>query len=230
MNDAVTWHSAIACDFDAKYARSSAFKERLAVWSGLIERFADSHASVLDAGCGSGVFSILAAGRAHSVLGFDASPQMVALAERRRQNDGCTNATFRVAALEDGAVIAGRRFELILCSSVLEYVEDFWRSFDWLAAALKPNGVLAFSMPNGVSLYRKAERIAFRLTERPAYYAHVRHVMSLRQVSDGLAARTFEVAATQYYAATPGLSAIVRPIGRPDLADNLFVVACRRSI
>jgi 2-polyprenyl-6-hydroxyphenyl methylase/3-demethylubiquinone-9 3-methyltransferase len=229
MNDAVTWHSRIALEFDAKYARSPAFKERIAVWSRLIEQFVDRNTDVLDAGCGSGVFSALASRRARSVFGFDASPQMIALAESRRQQEGLANAAFRVAALEDSAVVAGRKFDVVLCSSVLEYVEDFWRAFDCLATALKPAGVLVFSFPNNASLYRKAERAAFRLTGRPAYFAHVRSVPSLDQVNGGLAARGLKVVAIRYYAAVPGLSAIARRIGRPDLADNLLVLACRRA-
>jgi 2-polyprenyl-6-hydroxyphenyl methylase/3-demethylubiquinone-9 3-methyltransferase len=229
MSDAIAWHSEIASQFDANYARSPAFKERIAVWSRLTEQFVDRNADVLDAGCGSGVLSALASGRARSVVGFDASAQMIALAENRRRQEGLTNATFCVAALEDASLIGGRKFDVVLCSSVLEYVEDFWRGFDCLAAALKPGGVLVFSIPNSLSLYRKAERLAFRLTGRPAYYAHVRCVPSLDRVNGGLAARALEVLAIRYYAAVPGLSAIVRRIGRPDLADNLLVLACRRA-
>jgi 2-polyprenyl-3-methyl-5-hydroxy-6-metoxy-1,4-benzoquinol methylase len=229
MVDAVAWHSRIAKEFDAAYARSPAFRERLAVWSGLIERYADPNGDVLDAGCGSGVLSCLAARGARSVLGFDASPEMVELAEARRQREGLANATFRVARLEDSDILAGRQFGLILCSSVLEYVNDYWHSVSWLATALAPTGVLVFSMPNGSSLYRRAERIAFRLTGRPVYYTHVRNVPRLGEVRAGLAARGLEVLALSYYAATPLLSSLARRANLQELADNLFVVACRRS-
>jgi 2-polyprenyl-3-methyl-5-hydroxy-6-metoxy-1,4-benzoquinol methylase len=229
MNDVIDWHSKIAYEFDGKYAHSRAFKERLAVWSDLIDQFVDPDSDVLDAGCGSGVFSTLAARKARFVMGFDASPEMIWLAEKRRRQEGCANAKFRLATLEDLTVIADRQFEVILCSSVLEYIEDFWRAFDRFAAVLKANGVLVFSMPNGVSLYRKAERVVFRLTGRPAYYAYMRNMSSVSEVSKGLTDRAFEIVTTRYYAPAPGLSAIARPIGRPDLADTLFAIACRRT-
>jgi 2-polyprenyl-6-hydroxyphenyl methylase/3-demethylubiquinone-9 3-methyltransferase len=229
MKDAVAWHSRFAREFDEKYYHSPAFKERLAIWSEMIEQFVDPDANVLDAGCGSGVFSMLAAPEVRSVIGFDASPQMIALAEKRREQDRFTNVTFYVAALENLAAFSDRKFDLIMCSSVLEYVEDFWRAFEGLSEVLSDNGVLLFSVPNGVSFYRKAEHLAFRLTGWPAYYAHVRNVFSLSDVSKGLKTRAFEIVTARYYAAAPGLSAIARPMGRADLADTLFAVACRRS-
>ena len=93
---------------------------------------------VLDAGCGSGVFSEIAARTARSVLGFDASAEMIAIANARKARANLSNTTFAVAPLGDKTVLGGRAFDIILCSSVLEYVDDYWASFDWLAAALKP--------------------------------------------------------------------------------------------
>ena len=229
MTDAVAWHSANASDFDGKYASSPAFRERRAVWSALIEGHVSPQAEVLDAGCGSGVLASLAAARARDVFGFDGSGEMVALACGRLAREGRGNASFATAFLEDPALLGARRFDEILCSSVLEYVEDHWRAFEWLAGALKPGGVVIFSMPNGSSCYRKLEKLAFRLTGRPGYYANVRHVPTAAAIRSGLAARGFEVLATRYYAASPLFSALARPLGRPQLGDNLFVMAVRRA-
>ena len=229
MIDAVSWHSKIAHDFDAKYVSTPAFLERLRVWDGMVERYTDSQADVLDAGCGSGVLSALAARRARTVLGFDASAEMVALAEARRCKARMDNTKFIVSSLEDATLLSGSSFDLIMCSSVLEYVEDYWRVFDWFAKSLKKSGVIIFSMPNGASFYRKTERLVFALTGRPPYYAHVRHVPSLNEVRTGLAARNFEVVEFHYYARAPVLSIVARAAGRADLADNLFAVVCRRA-
>jgi 2-polyprenyl-6-hydroxyphenyl methylase/3-demethylubiquinone-9 3-methyltransferase len=138
------------------------------------------------------------------------------------------NAEFRVGWMGDGATLEGRRFDLVLCSSVLEYVEDYWASFDWLAEALTPGGTILFSMPNGASLYRKAERAAFRLTGKPDYYRHVRSVPSLAEVSSGLRARPFRIESVSYYAAAPLIAPLLRRVGLPHLSDSLFLVACSR--
>jgi 2-polyprenyl-6-hydroxyphenyl methylase/3-demethylubiquinone-9 3-methyltransferase len=226
--NAVSWHSQIAGDFDAKYASSPSFRERLTVWASLIENFAHAQARILDAGCGTGVLAFLAARRARSVIGFDASPEMIALAEAKKRNDGCDNVSFHIASLENLASLQQHRFDLILCSSVLEYIDDYWDAIDALAAHLAPGGVMIFSLPNGRSLYRRAERLIFHLTGRPAYYAYVRHVPTLASVREELSARSFELLESRFYAAAPILSHIARRLGYPELADNLFVVACRR--
>ena len=119
MTDAIAWHSSIAQDFDAKYAASPAFRERFAIWSALIERYVNPQSQVLDAGCGSGVFSAHAAKTAACVLGFDSSEAMVALVEGSAAPDNLGNCRFEVAAPEYLGVLGTRRFDLILCSSVL---------------------------------------------------------------------------------------------------------------
>lgn len=228
MMDAIGYYSQNARDFDAKYSSSPAFRERLDLWNSLIAQYARPEWDVLDAGCGSGVLSGLASRQAHSVLGFDASPKMLELAQARKQRDRLENTTFRIATFEDPTILQGRSFELILCSSVLEYLEDCWRAFDWLVATLKPNGVIVFSMPNGASLYRKVEKLAYRVTGRPMYYGHVRNVPKVDEVRANLHTRGFDVLSIHYYAATPALSRLARAIGRPDLADNLFAAVCKR--
>jgi 2-polyprenyl-3-methyl-5-hydroxy-6-metoxy-1,4-benzoquinol methylase len=171
MSDAVAWHTAIARDFADRYRHSPAFREREAVWRDLIARHGKACGSVLDAGCGSGVMTVLAAQRAGSVLAFDASPAMLAVAAETLAQNAATNVDLQGGLLGDDALLAGRRFDLILCSSVLEYVEDSWSAFDWLSQSLTPGGTILFSMPNGSSLYRHAERWLFRLTGRPRYSA-----------------------------------------------------------
>jgi 2-polyprenyl-3-methyl-5-hydroxy-6-metoxy-1,4-benzoquinol methylase len=228
MTDAVGWHSQIARDFDAKYQTSSSFRERLAVWSALIDEFARGQFDVLDAGCGSGVFAALAARRSRFVLGFDASAEMIELAEARCRAAGLRNTAFRVAALEQPNIFGNSRFDLILCSSVLEYVEDYWRAFDWLVAALKPGGAIILSMPNGDSFWRKGEKVIHSLTGWPRYFAHVRNVPKSAEVRDGLKARGMEVLSMKFYAPTPILSPIARAAGLARHADNLFVIVGRR--
>lgn len=226
MRNEVAWYSNIASEFDVKYKSSRPFIERLAIWDEIIRTYAGPDADVLDAGCGSGVLSEVAARQTRTVLSFDASAEMVALTEARRLRQRLDNITVRVAELGDASVLSNARFDLILCSSVLEYVEDYWRAVDWLAAALKPTGVLVFSMPNAASPYRSFERVIYRLTGHPAYYAHVRHVPNVNDVRAGLAVRSMQTLDVKYYASVPIMAPIARVFGRPELACNLFAIAC----
>jgi 2-polyprenyl-3-methyl-5-hydroxy-6-metoxy-1,4-benzoquinol methylase len=229
MKDAVAWHSQISRSFDEKYSTSDSFRERFSVWSDLIERYVPEGASVVDAGCGSGVMAEAVARRGGEVFGFDGSPEMIAIANARKSSRNLLNVTFATGRLGDTALLADKTFDVALCSSVLEYVDDCWESFDWLASSVKPNGTVIFSMPNGASAYRWMERATYRVTGRPAYYAHVRHVPHPADVDTILRERTFGVIDTRFYARAPLLSRPARAIGRPEMADCLFVKVCRRT-
>jgi len=228
--DAVGWHQQLGRQFEQGYDRSSAFKERLGVWSGLIERFGAPDVDVLDAGCGPGVLSAVAARRCRSVRGFDASTAMVELAQARAAREKVGNAVFEVARLGDPHILAGRSFGLVLCSSVLEYIDDLDAALDWLVSALTTGGVLVVSMPNGGSLYRRLERVVFRATGRPRYLAHVRHVPTPERFAGLLMARGLTVEERRTYAAAPFVGQPVRFLVGGERIDNLVVIAARRLV
>lgn len=224
--DAVSWHSSIARKFERKYAVSNDFSERLAVWSELVVRHAKPTGAVLDAGCGAGNLSSVAAKHAQSLFAFDASPEMLEIARERMAREGHAHAVVTHARMCDAGLLDGKRFDLILCSSVLEYLPDYWAALEWLASALAPDGVILFSMPNGSSLYRKLERACFNLTGRPRYLSFVRHWPTSEIVTRGLAERGFAVADLRYYGVA------LMPMGGAGTkgpASSLFVVAARRA-
>lgn len=223
MTGAVDWHSEIAAEFDARYEVSPAFRERLDVWAALIDTYGGADSDVLDAGCGSGVMTSVAAHKVKSVLGVDASPQMIGLARQRCKL--LDNADFKVGMLGDRDVATDQTFDVVLCSSVLEYVDDLDGALGWLAAKLKPGGTLLVSMPNGASLYRKVERLAFKLTGRPRYYAHVRHTPMAVDFQSRLEDRGLTVCETRHYAGP----AVLRKLLGSHRGSNLFVVAATRK-
>ncbi|EJW09781.1 Methyltransferase type 11 [Rhodovulum sp. PH10] len=227
--DAVDWHQQLGRRFEEGYERSRAFRERLEVWSDLIRSYSAPGADVLDAGCGPGVLAGIAARMNRSVHGFDASSEMVALARARAGREQIANATFEVASLGDPQLLAGRTFGLVLCSSVLEYIADIDTALDWLAARTTDGGVFILSLPNGRSLYRRAERLVFGLIGRPRYYAHVRHTPLPETVDALLERRGFLIEARHSYAGTPLISAPARRIGLAQYADNLLVAAARKG-
>lgn len=226
--DAVGWHSSIATDFDERYAKSPSFRERFAIWSGLITTYGGPSIDVLDAGCGSGVLSMQAAQRCRSVVAFDASAPMLRLARDKFQRAGLTNVTVQEATLPQLQFLGDRRFQLVMSSSVLEYMDNMWLTLDALAQRVEPGGVLLVSFPNGTSLYRKCEALSYRVTGRPKYFAHVKHVPAARTIIKGLKARGFSVEECLYYAPAPLLSTLARRFGLEGYSDNLYVVAARR--
>jgi len=226
MSDgAIAWHDDIAERFAGAYNRSPAFQDRLKIWSGLIETHVQPGDAVLDMGCGPGLFSMLAARRGAQVLGIDGSERMIALCRESAATSGVSNLAFDVAdiaALDDRAA---RSLDVILCSSVLEYVPDLDRQLARFARLLRPGGTLIVSMPNAQSFYRRIERLAFLLARRPRYYAHVRNVPSTAAMTAALTRAGFSVEDTRFFAAPP----FALPGVGPRHSATLFVMVARRE-
>ena len=180
--------------FDDEYRTNPGFAERREVWRDLIVRHAKPGGLALDVGCGSGVVGELAERAAMQVTGIDPSPKMLALAAQRLPTATLIEGTIETLAERELSA------DLVLCSSVLEYVNDLARSISVLAAATRPGGYLIVSLPNAEALYRHVESIVYRLVGRPGYRAHVRHLLTPGSLMArcGLAA-----VETRYYATHP---------------------------
>ena len=95
---------------------------------------------VLDFGCGTGLLSELLIGRADrigadEILAVDTSPEMLAQLDRKIAHHGWTTISTS-SQLPDGAP-----FDLIVCSSVLGFVDDLDATVEQLAGLLAPDGV-----------------------------------------------------------------------------------------
>lgn len=229
IGNAVDWHDSIADRFDDGYRRSSAFKERAELWQTKIDRYVPQGGVVLDAGCGSGVFSFMAAGRAGHVDAIDGSAQMIAIARREQRQLGLTNIDFTEAMLDEVSERPASHYDAILSSSVLEYVENMPDVLGQFSRTLKPGGILIISMPNALSLYRKVERIAFQMTGRPRYYGHVHHVVTTGKMVDNLQNVGFELVEEPTFFADPPLPAILAAAtGSARRRKSLFLIVARR--
>lgn len=226
--NAVQWHSKNAAGFDNKYRYSRDFIERFETWTRVIDRYSDPHYRVLDVGCGSGVFSFYAAERNAVVIGVDGSPEMIALCDRKKSHHAA-NPTFACADIASLSDAAKSKADLILCSSVLEYLEDLDGSLHTVASVLKSNGVVILSMPNRTSMFRAVEPILYRLTGRPRYYRYVKNTLTVRELSNKLTACGLDVLETAYFARTPVLSSLCHALGAPQWSDNLFILVARKK-
>jgi ubiquinone/menaquinone biosynthesis C-methylase UbiE len=96
---------------------------------------------VLDAACGPGLYADQLVRASASVVGFDQSARMVALARER-----VPSAEFRVHDLADSLDwLADSTFDLALCALALEYVDDRVGALRELRRVLEPNGALVIS-------------------------------------------------------------------------------------
>jgi 2-polyprenyl-3-methyl-5-hydroxy-6-metoxy-1,4-benzoquinol methylase len=100
--------------------------------------------NVLDVGCGNGSISFPVASLGHHLLGIDISQESVDYAGSRNP---FTNARFKVHNLADEPL--GEKFDLIICSEVLEHLENPGPLVQAMAGGLEPGGLLVITVPNG---------------------------------------------------------------------------------
>ncbi|CAN5543620.1 class I SAM-dependent methyltransferase [soil metagenome] len=98
--------------------------------------------SVLDAGCGSGPLTEALQTKGAVVSGFDLSPAMVDLARARLGDD----ADVRVADLGAAVPYPDDRFDLVVASLSLHYVQDWESALAELRRVLRPGGRLIVSI------------------------------------------------------------------------------------
>lgn len=94
--------------------------------------------SVLDAGCGSGDYSVLVRDSGGHPFGIDVSPAMI----QRYRELGFPG---EVADLQQFEL--HRSFDRVLCAGSLEFVPDVSRAFGELRRHLKPGGYLVWIFP-----------------------------------------------------------------------------------
>jgi SAM-dependent methyltransferase len=113
----------------------------------VLPRTAGQYRSILDAGCGAGVFSFELAKRhpEAQVLGIDSDPELVAGANEIARRAGLANCRFAegdVTKLDFDA-----EFDLVVSVDNLEHVEDDVTAMRGLLRALRPGGRLVAHVP-----------------------------------------------------------------------------------
>jgi ubiquinone/menaquinone biosynthesis C-methylase UbiE len=229
-DDAINHFSGRVKEFDAYYQNRDEFIERHRLWTGLLDKYATPGGLALDMGCGTGVFSLHLAGKAGRVIGVDGAADMIAYCEARRRESKLTNLHFVQATLPDVDEPAMAGADLLISSSVVEYVADLDAVLALFARLLKRGGVLIISMPNIASVSRMYERVKYQLTGQPAIYRYIRHFRSPAGLADQLDRHGLELLEAQYYAHFTRAASLARSIGlSPRLTEDLFVAVFRKA-
>lgn len=181
---------------------------------------------VLDIGCGSGIFSFYLAQKGHKVIGIDGAEEMIKLCQTQLANNPILNLHFEKKQLPLTTIISEPQ-DAIIASSVLEYVKPLEETITSLKKHLKKEGFFIFSLPNNQAVYRKIEKIFFRITGKPAYLNYVHHSPSIRKIKDQLAKKDFQYISHQYFAGNNFLSKILRKVLPSKYATNLVVIVFR---
>jgi SAM-dependent methyltransferase len=98
---------------------------------------------VVDAGGGTGGFAVPLAELGHRVTVVDASPDALAALERRAAESGVTVHAVQGDADDLLGMVGPASADLILCHSVLEYVDDPGPVFAAMARTVRPGGAVS---------------------------------------------------------------------------------------
>ncbi len=119
----------------------------------LVLRFAPRvRGQALDVGCGTGRVSFALAERGYTVRGIDSEARVIDLARRIAAGRACGGkgqgrVEFAVGDFRSAAVVQPNAYDLVVCSEVLEHIEDYHPVIEHMHAALKPGGRLIITVP-----------------------------------------------------------------------------------
>ncbi|MGI8449414.1 MAG: class I SAM-dependent methyltransferase, partial [Streptosporangiaceae bacterium] len=122
-----------------------------AVVSGLVAGTGRSRLDVVEAGGGTGGYAVPLAGQGHTVMVIDPSPDSLAAAQRRaaEMNVQLKAVQGDVGDLAD--VIGEQGADLVLCHSVLEYVDSPAAAMTTVASVLRPGGAVSVLAASAVA-------------------------------------------------------------------------------
>jgi len=103
-------------------------------------------AEVLDVGCGNGVISRSLGAQGFNVRGIDVSEKTI---EKAKVLNTFSNVRFEVVSAEQ-LVADGHRYHAVICSEVLEHLNDPGKLLRVLHQSLTDDGVLIVTVPNGM--------------------------------------------------------------------------------
>ncbi len=132
------------------------FSDRLRLFVASALELVPPEACILDYSCGTGVISLELANYGYSVNGVDAAEGMIARAKINKENMKLDNVIFTKID-PNNFDLGEEKYDAIVCSRVVEYVDDDIGLLKKFSSALKPNGHLIITFPHDASLLAKLE-------------------------------------------------------------------------
>jgi hypothetical protein len=106
---------------------------------------------IVDAGGGTGGFAVPLASLGHSVTVIDPSPDSLAAAQRRAAEQNVPLLAVQGEAADLAALAGEQSADLVLCHSVLEYVDSPAAAMAAIAAVLRPGGAVSVLTASAVA-------------------------------------------------------------------------------
>lgn len=158
------YFDSIAEEFSAKYLLKESFIERKHIFSRecklILNGMINDNVKCLDLGCGPGVLSIELARNGCDVVGVDQSSEMIEIANRMKAGSGSLQENHCLFFCDDAYNFLCRqkeKYDLIVISSVLEYIKSPENIIDKVSCISNENGFVLVSVPNRRSVFRWVE-------------------------------------------------------------------------
>jgi S-adenosylmethionine-dependent methyltransferase len=133
-------------------ARTAVVQEVLqAVVSGLAAQAGRARLDIIDAGGGTGGFAVPLAGLGHHVTVIDPSPDSLAAAQRRAAELSVPLRAVQGDVADLVSVAGEQSADLVLCHSVLEYVDSPADALAAIARVLRPGGAVSVLAASAVA-------------------------------------------------------------------------------
>ena len=155
---------------------------------------------------------------------------MVQACESQREKQGLTNVRFVQGTLPHVDETKLEPADLLISSSVVEYVEELDETLALFARLLKPRATLIVSMPNAHSLSRSYQRLSNWISPRSDVYRYIRHFSSPRRLERRLAPHGMKLREARYYTHITRLARAMRVLRLPRrLTEDLFVAVFEKA-
>jgi len=167
----------VAPSWDEHYARSRLFRARYSTFEKAVSKYGTDGRRALDYGCGSGALTGILQKAYEVVVATDLSQGMLDIT--RRKYAECPNV--QVLGID---VVPSMQFDLVICSSVVEYVDDPCKFMAALVGYLRPGAVLLMTFSNRFGpLQILGRQLFFRFTRDP-HTNFARNLHSRRSILD----------------------------------------------
>ncbi len=157
FTDGARFHESLANKWSNCY-ESGGFRRRIMFFDSLLKKTVRPNDLWLDAGCGTGSLSRLIRLFGANVVAVDGSPTMIENAKKESIGDLGERITYKLVDTIETLDFESCSFDKILCSSVIEYIDDPEKAICELFRVIRPDGILIVSVPNRFSLIRLAQK------------------------------------------------------------------------
>ncbi len=215
--------------FTDRYSHDRNFIQRYERWTTTLDKYLKNVHSAYDMGCGGGILSLYLASKGIQTTGFDGAEGMLEVCNREKKERQLSNVNFKQAMLPMTDYSSLEKVDLIVSSSVIEYIEDIHSTISMFQDLLKPKGKLIVSFPNRDSFYRKIEMGLFRTIGKPAYFRFVKNIWTKQEAEKLFSKFGFRLVEHSYFSNQSVISRMAGLVGGDKRSGNLTLMVFEKQ-